>query len=113
MAVSAGAASTGGRLGIVAGSGSLPGRLVDSCRARGCEIFVLAIEGEAERQIAAGVPHAWCRLGAAATALRLLRENGVSELVLAGGIHRPTLSAMRPDWRAAKFFAKVGYRLLG
>ena len=59
------------------------------------------------------VPHAWCRLGAAAAGLALLRENNVTELVLAGGVRRPSLASLRPDWRAAKFFARIGYRALG
>jgi hypothetical protein len=37
----------------------------------------------------------------------------VTELVLAGGIRRPSLAALRPDWRAAKLLARVGYRALG
>src|SRR5216110_2299182 len=102
-----------GPLGIIAGNGALPRRLVDSCRAAGRPVFVLAFEGEADQATVAGVPHAWCRLGAAATALDLLHANAVTELVLAGGIRRPSLSALRPDWRAAKFFARVGYRALG
>jgi hypothetical protein len=61
----------------------------------------------------ADVPHAWCRLGAAAKALDLLRANSVTDLVLAGGVRRPSLSSLLPDWRAAKFFARVGYRALG
>jgi UDP-2,3-diacylglucosamine hydrolase len=101
------------RLGIIAGSGGLPRRLVESCRAVGRDIFVLALEGAAEPQTVAGVPHAWCRLGAAAEGLALLRENNVTELVLAGGVRRPTLATLRPDWRAAKLFARIGYRALG
>jgi DUF1009 family protein len=102
-----------GRLGIVAGSGGLPRRLVESCRAGGRDVFVLALKGAAEPATVRDVPHAWCRIGAAATALALLRENKVTELVLAGGIRRPSLVALRPDWRAAKLFARIGYRALG
>ena len=101
------------RLGIVAGGGTLPRRLVECCRAAGRDVFVLAVEGAAEPATVEGVPHAWCRLGAAATGLALLRENQVTELVLAGGIRRPSLSALQPDWRATKMFARVGYRALG
>jgi DUF1009 family protein len=101
------------RLGIIAGSGELPRRLVESCRAAGREVFVLALEGAAEPLALDGVPHAWCRLGAAARGLALLRENEVRDLVLAGGVRRPSLSALRPDWRAAKLFARIGYRGLG
>jgi DUF1009 family protein len=100
-------------LGIVAGSGGLPRRVIDSCRAAGRAVFVLALDGEADRETVAAVPHAWCRLGGAASGLDLLRANGVGELVLAGGVRRPSLAALRPDWRAAKFLARVGYRALG
>jgi DUF1009 family protein len=101
------------RLGIVAGCGELPRRLVEFCRTAGRDVFVLALEGAAEPATVEGVPHAWCRPGAAATGLALLRENQVTELVLAGGIRRPSFAALRPDWRAAKLFARIGYRSLG
>ncbi len=105
--------SAHGPLGIIAGSGGLPRRVIESCRAAGREVFVLALEGEADREAVATVPHAWCRVGAAATALDLLRTNAVSDLVLAGGVRRPSLAALRPDWQAAKILARIGYRALG
>src|SRR5260370_26208143 len=101
------------RLGIVAGGGALPRDLVECCGAAGRDVFVLAVEGAAEPATVEGVPHAWCRLGAAANGLALLRKNHVTELVLAGGIRRPSLAALRPDWRAARLFARIGYRALG
>jgi UDP-2,3-diacylglucosamine hydrolase len=103
----------GGALGIIAGNGTLPRRLIESSRAKGRDVFVVALEGEAAPETVIGIAHIWCRLGAAAKALRALRDNGVSDICFAGGVHRPSLAAIRPDWRAAKFFAKVGYRLLG
>ena len=102
-----------GKLGIVAGGGRLPRRLVESCRAAGRDVFVLALEGAAEPETVHGVPHAWCRIGAAVTGLSLLRQNNVTELVLAGSVRRPSLVTLRPDWRAAKLFARIGYRALG
>jgi UDP-2,3-diacylglucosamine hydrolase len=101
------------RLGIVAGAGALPRRLVQACRDAGRDVFVLALEGAAEPETVLDVPHAWCRMGAAARGLKLLHENGCKELVLAGGVRRPSLAALRPDWRAARLFARVGYRALG
>jgi len=105
--------STPGPLGIIAGSGGLPRRVIESCHAAGREVFVLALEGEADRGVVESVPHAWCRVGAAATALSLLRANAVGELVLAGAVRRPSLAALRPDWQAAKILARIGYRALG
>ena len=101
------------KLGILAGSGELPLRLIDACRAAGRPFFVLAFEGAADLADFADVPHASLRLGAAAEGLRLLRENGVQELVMAGPVRRPTLDSLRPDWRAAKLFARIGLRAIG
>jgi len=91
----------------------LPRRVIESCRAAGREVFVLALEGAADHATVESVPHAWCRIGAAATALDLLRANAVGDLVLAGGVHRPSLAALRPDWKATKILARIGYRALG
>jgi len=102
-----------GPLGIIAGSGGLPRRLIESCRAAGRDVFVLAIEGEADRAAVETVPHAWCRIGRAAAALELLRANAVGELVLAGGVRRPSLAGLRPDWRALRLLTRIGYRALG
>ena len=101
------------KLGILAGAGELPSRIIDACRAADRPVFVLAFEGSADPAAVAGAPHAWIRLGAAGDGLRILRENGVEELVMAGGVRRPSLLQLRPDWRTAKFFARVGYRALG
>jgi UDP-2,3-diacylglucosamine hydrolase len=102
-----------GRLGILAGAGELPRRIIEACRAADRDFFVLAFKGEADPAILAAVPHATVRLGAAGEGFRLLHEAGVDELVFAGSLKRPTVTSLRPDWRAAKFFARIGYRALG
>jgi DUF1009 family protein len=102
-----------GKLGILAGAGELPRRVIDACRAARRDFFVLGFTGETDPTLLADVPHAMIRLGAAGEGFRLLHEAGVDELVFAGGIRRPTVKSLRPDWRAAKFFARMGYRALG
>lgn len=91
------------KLGILAGGGPLPGYLVEACRANGREVFVIAFEGQADPDVIGDTPHAWVRLGAAGEALDRLRNAGVSEIVMAGPVRRPTLRELRPDRRAAKF----------
>jgi UDP-2,3-diacylglucosamine hydrolase len=101
------------RLGVVAGGGELPLRVIEAARALARPVFVLALEGIADQAVVAESPHAWVRLGAAGEGFRLLHEAGVEEVVLAGAVRRPSLASLRPDWRAAKFFARVGLRALG
>ncbi|HXQ54065.1 MAG TPA: UDP-2,3-diacylglucosamine diphosphatase LpxI [Stellaceae bacterium] len=101
------------RLGILAGAGELPLRVIEAARALSRPVFVLAFEGIADPAVVAGSAHAWVRLGAAGEGMRLLREAGVEELVMAGSVRRPSIAGLRPDWRAAKFFARVGLKALG
>ena len=107
------AAPETGPLGILAGSGALPGRLIEACAKAGRPVFVLAITGAADPVIVKNVPHAWIRLGQAGTGVAILRAHGVRELVMAGGVRRPSPLALRPDWRTLKFFAALGWRALG
>jgi UDP-2,3-diacylglucosamine hydrolase len=101
------------RLGVLAGAAELPLRVIAAARALSRPVFVLAFEGIADPAVVVGLPHAWVRLGAAGEGMRILRENGVVELVMAGSVRRPTLASLRPDWRAAKLYARVGLKALG
>jgi DUF1009 family protein len=101
------------KLGIIAGGGRLPGQLVAAARAQGRACFVLAIKNNTDPAVLEGVDHVWLTMGEAGQAFRLLHEHGVEELVMAGPVQRPTLADLRPDWRTAKFFAKIGLKALG
>lgn len=96
------------RLGIVAGGGTLPKRLIEACRATDRPFFVIALEGQADRGMLANVPHAWVRLGAAGEAIAHLRSEGCTDLVFAGSVRRPSLSDLRPDSWTAWFLARTG-----
>ncbi|MDH5411522.1 MAG: LpxI family protein, partial [Alphaproteobacteria bacterium] len=95
-----------GKLCIVAGGGRLPKLLIDACRADGRDFFVLALKGQADPEIVEQVPHEWIRMGAAGHGFTILKEQGVTELVMAGQVRRPSLLDLRPDLRVMKFFAR-------
>ncbi len=101
------------KLGIVAGGGELPARLIAVCRASGREVFVLAFKGQTAPATVEGVDHAWVRLGQSGPALEALRGAGVEELVMIGPVKRPSLSELGFDLRSAQFLAKVGAARLG
>ncbi|MFQ6017213.1 MAG: LpxI family protein, partial [Kiloniellaceae bacterium] len=64
------------KLGVIAGGGELPARLVETCRATGRDVFVLAFEGQTDPATVDGVDHAWTRLGRPGAAGQTLREAG-------------------------------------
>ncbi|MDP6345315.1 MAG: UDP-2,3-diacylglucosamine diphosphatase LpxI [Alphaproteobacteria bacterium] len=96
------------KLGILAGRGELPGRLVDACRDAGREFFVVAFNGETDpATVADGVDHAWVDVPAVGQTIRLLKQAGASELVLIGPVGRPDFSALKPDWHGVRLLPKV------
>jgi hypothetical protein len=101
------------KLGIIAGGGDLPLRLIEAARATGRPHYVLAIKNQAVLSLSDSTPHDWVRLGAVGRGIDLLRANQVQEVVFAGPIKRPSLGAMMPDARMARFLAKIAGRALG
>lgn len=101
------------KLGVIAGGGQLPARIVEHCRRQGREVFVIAIEGQAELDVGRGVAHERVRLGAGGRMLELLRREAVAEVVMAGAVRRPSLIDLRPDLWTAGFLARSGATLLG
>ena len=95
-------------LGILAGGGPLPGRVAAAARAAGRTVFLVGLEGFADRDVLAPYPHAYVRLGAAGRILQLLRECGCRDLVLVGPVRRPSLFDLRPDAEGAHILARIG-----
>ncbi|CBS86409.1 LpxI family protein [Azospirillum lipoferum] len=105
--------AAGPKLAIMAGGGTLPARIASAVRGQGRGVFIVAFEGHTDPETVAGLPHLWSRFGAAGSILRRLHEEGVGEVVLAGPVKRPSFTELMPDWRTARFLARVGTRALG
>ncbi len=98
------------KLGVLAGRGRLPASVVKAALAEGREVFVLAFEGETDPGIVVGCPHAWVTLGEVGRAIRHLHDAAVRDVVMIGGIHRPSLAKMKMDFRGVQLLAKLGWR---
>ena len=102
------------KLGIIAGGGELPKVLIEHCQKQGREFFVLAIEGNADKEhIAKDIPQKWIRIGQAGTGFKIFKDEKVKEVVMIGTIKRPSFFDLVPDLRTAAFFAKIGAKSLG
>jgi DUF1009 family protein len=94
-------------LGIIAGSGTLPGRIARACRDGGRDVFIVAFTGETAPEACEDTPHVWLRIGEVGKLLRSLKGAGCKDVVLAGPIQRPALSQIKPDLRAIKLITKI------
>ncbi|MBB4315524.1 lipid-A-disaccharide synthase [Roseospira marina] len=102
-------------LALIAGRGDLPLRVAERCRSEGRPLHVLVIKDHGDPAVYAhlGVPVQTYRLGQGGSALAYVRTHGIHDLVLAGGVRRPSLTSLWPDAYTARFVARVGMRALG
>jgi DUF1009 family protein len=90
--------------GLIAGNGRFPFLVLQGARSQGIEMAVIAIKEEADAELAkfAQKLH-WVSLGELSKAIELLKQEGVTQAVMAGQVkHNKIFSAIRPDWKLAK-----------
>lgn len=101
------------QLGILAGGGILPRKLLETCDQKGITPFVIGFEGQTDPLVIQGRSHLWTRLGAAGQIIKTLKSHDVKDLIFIGSIRKPTMAELRPDLKAAEFFARAGWRVMG
>jgi DUF1009 family protein len=85
------------RLGILACAGPLPLEVAEAARRAGREVHIVGIDGFAPDAIEA-YSHNWVNLGQIGGMLRGFRQAGCAQIVIAGGMLRPNLLKLKPDW---------------
>ena len=83
-------------LGIIAGRGDLPRRIAEICRDRRRPYHVVALSGFAG-DWATGHPHTEAPILAVGRILEALRSAGCGEVVMAGGVERPSVDPATLD----------------
>lgn len=88
-------------IGLIAGSGRLPLLFAEKADR---EVVAVAHEGETDPSLRAA---AWVKLGQLGRIVETLKSHGVSEAVFCGGIRKPKLFDVRPDWLGLKALARM------
>ena len=95
---------------MIAGGGMMPVEIIKHCNDTGRELFVVGIEPFAKEEELKNAPHVFAKIGEVGKILDVMTQNGVHDIVLAGGIKRPSFKELIPDWRGAKLMAKLAIR---
>ena len=88
----------GSPLGIVSGSGTLPYTVAEAAIRQGRRVVLLGLSGFADPDMIARYPHHWFRVGQFDGICRAAQHEGCDDLVLIGGVQRPSLWQLRPDF---------------
>lgn len=100
------------KLGLLAGGGPFPARVADAATRAGHQVFVVCLKGFCDPGDYARFPHAVERLGAGGAIIQRLKDEGVTHVVLAGKVKRPSMLSLLPDVWMAKAMARVGVAIL-
>lgn len=95
------------KVGLLAGTGNLPRRLVDACEMQKRDVFVVTFEGDNHNDELNDVAGACVHLGQVGTVFRLLKENGCEEVAMAGRFRRPAYNQLKLDLRATRLLPKL------
>ena len=96
-------------LGLIAGNGVFPLEVATAARRRGIKLIALAHSGETKPELEAQVDHlTWIKVGELQKIIDVLKDAGVEQAAMAGGISRARLAEVRsPDERAIKMLASI------
>ncbi len=83
-------------LGLIAGNGMLPYRIIENLRQSGRTVFALGISSEVAEEIS-GNMDAWVSIGQLELARDLMQQAGVRDVVIVGGVQRPNLTTLELD----------------
>jgi DUF1009 family protein len=98
------------KIGLIAGKGQFPLIFAEAARTRGYEVVAVAHRGETDPALAARVHRLeWIYVGQLGKIIRIFKEAGVRQAVMAGGISRGRLFRhFRPDLKALNLVRRVG-----
>jgi len=100
-------------IALFAGKGELPRLLIQTFQSQKRPFVVLAFKGQTEESLVKDISHLWIHFGEAGKVINYLKDNQIQEVVMAGGVSRPAMSEIRPDWEGIKWLAKISSRALG
>lgn len=97
------------KLGIIAGGGDIPSRLITFCKKNNVIPVVIGLQGFA-KNIDADL---WARIGSGQKIIDFLHHEDVNNIVFIGNVKRPTILTLWPDLTTFIFFFKCWFRSFG
>ena len=101
------------KLAIIAGNGSIPFYLVEECKKIGRDYCLIVIEGHAKELLEKHKPDFRVSLSKMGSAVKFVKKLGITDILMVGGVNRPSLKNIIPDLWTAKFIARISTGVSG
>jgi len=100
------------KIALVAGDTGLPDAVAQSLDAAGADFMVFPIRGHAGPEMMNRGKDNVFRIGNAAATLRKMKRLGITQIVMAGGLRRPTLREIWPSLGTLRIMIVIGLKAL-
>ncbi len=100
------------RYGLIAGKGRFPVLALETARALGHEVVVIALKDNAPPEVETlGVSCHWITIAELGKLIGILHAEKITEVIMAGQVkHTSLFSSLTPDWRLVKMLASLPAR---
>jgi DUF1009 family protein len=95
------------RIGIIAGNGDLPAMVIKQCEKTGIEPFVVMIKNFADYEKYKKYTNTIVSFGHVGKTISFFKKNNVKEVIFAGGVKKPNLKQILPDWAGYGLFFRL------
>lgn len=92
-------------LGLIAGSGELPIRILDYCRKNCIELFTIVVKGFGDK-----TRYDNCielNFGQVGRAINFFKKHNVTDVVFAGHVKKPSFFKLKIDWKGIKLLKSI------
>lgn len=94
-------------VGLLAGEGALPLKLITHCRLHNIPIFAVQFKGCDYQNWPQEIPVLKTRLEKVGEIFTYFKKNNVKNVVMVGNLHRPSVASLRPDFRGLKTLGRI------
>lgn len=101
------AGSAAGPLAIVCGAGILPFTVAEAVERGGRRVVIYALRGWADAERVKRYSHQWGGIGQFGRLCRFARQQGCRDVVFIGGVVRPSLWRVLPDWGGIRMLPRI------
>lgn len=100
------------KYGLIAGRGRFPVLALETARALGHEVVVIALKDNAPPEVESlGARCHWITIAELGRLIDILHTEGITEVVMAGQVkHTSLFSTLKPDWRLFRLLASLPAR---
>jgi DUF1009 family protein len=100
------------KIGLIAGNGIFPIEFAKAAKQKGLSVIAIAHVGETREDLAQWVDAIfWVKVGQLGRIITILKEQGVTDVLMAGGIKKTRLfGGAMPDLRGMAFLARMLYK---